>query len=160
MQLPNIAKLQGVVEWIFCRWPHIQEQQECYSDALYLWNLRIKTYLKKFKVVTVSETLQRRGIYVARKEDMMIVVLICWGMVNYKPVSNHGEDEFSMLDHAEELRKQFSSSKNCQNADLVKILINKTFPDCRLIEEMLLISDVVEKYPLLCSEEKDSIKLF
>ena len=81
-------------------------------------------------------------------------------MVNYKPVSDQGEHEFSMLDHAEELRKQFSSSKNCQNADLIKIFNNKTFPDCSLIEEMLLISDVMEKYALLCSEEKVSIKLF
>ena len=55
-----------------------------------------------------------------------------------------------MYDHAEELRKQFSLSKNrknCQNADLIKVLMNKTFPDRRfmLIQEMLLISDVVEK---------------
>ena len=85
-----------------------------------------------------------------------------WGMVNYKPVSDQGEDEFSMYDHAEELRKQFSLSKNCQNADLIKVLMNKTCPDCRfmLVEEMLLISDVVEKYPGLCSEEQVCMKLF
>ena len=29
-----------------------------------------------------------------------------------------------------------------------------------LIEEMLLISDIVEKYALLCSEEQISMKLF
>ena len=67
-----------------------------------------------------------------------------------------------MYDHAEELRKQFSLSKNRQNGDLIKVLMNKTFPDRRfmLIEEMLLISDVVEKYPVLCSEEQVCMKLF
>ena len=70
-----------------------------------------------------------------------------------------------MYDHAEELRKQFSLSKNRknrQNADLIKVLMNKTFPDRRfmLIQEMLLISDVVEKYSVLCSEEQVCMKLF
>ena len=68
-------------------------------------------------------------------------------MVNYKPVFDQGEDEFSMFDHTEQLRRQFSLSKNHQNADLIKVLINKTFPDRRFMlnEEMLLISNVVEK---------------
>ena len=66
-----------------------------------------------------------------------------------------------MYDHAEELRKQFSSSKNPQNADLIKVLMNKTFRDRRLmlIEKMLLISDVVEKYQVLCLKEQNCMKL-
>ena len=67
-----------------------------------------------------------------------------------------------MCDQAEELRKQFSLSKNRQNADLIKVLMNKTLPDRRfmLIEEMLVISDVVEKCSVLCSEGQVCMKLF
>ena len=70
-----------------------------------------------------------------------------WEMVNYKPVFDQGEDEFSMFDHTEQLRRQFSLSKNHQNADLIKVLMNKMFLDHTFMvtEEMLLISDVVEK---------------
>ena len=154
-----------MVEWIFCRWPHIQEQQECYSDALYLWKSRMKLISTILEVKAVSQTLPRSRIYVVTKEDMMIVVLhLHGGMVIYKPVFDQGEDEFSMHDHAEELRKQFSLSKKRQNADLdlIKELMNKTFPDRRFMlpEEMLLIPDIVEKHPLLCSEEQVSMKLF
>ena len=152
-----------MVEWIFRRWPHIQEQQECYSDALYLWKSRMKTYFKNTRSrSSVPEITTKRNICGKNRRHDDSGASSAWGMVNYKPVFDQGEDEFSMYDHAEELRKHFSLSKNCQNADLIKVLMNKAFPDCRfmLVEEMLLISDVVEKYPGFCSEEQVCMKLF
>ena len=151
-----------MVEWIFRRWPHTQEQQECYSDALYLWKSRMKTFFKNTRSSSsFPEVTVKRNICGKKRRHDDSGASSAWGMVNYKPVFDQGEDEFSMYDHAEELRTQFPSSKNPQNADLIKVLMNKTFRDRRLmlIEKMLLISDVVEKYQVLCFKEQNCMKL-
>ena len=111
----------------------------------------MKTYFKNTRSrSSVPEVTAKRNICGKKRRHDDSGASSAWGMANYKPVFDQGEDEFSMYDHAEELRKQFSLSKNRknrQNADLIKVLMNKTFPDRRfmLIQEMLLISDVVEK---------------
>ena len=57
-----------MVEWIFRRWPHIQEQQEGYSNALYLWKLRMKTYLKNTRSrSSVPEVTAKQNICVKKK---------------------------------------------------------------------------------------------
>ena len=113
----------------------------------------MKTYFKNtWSRSSVSGVTAKQNIC-GKKRRLDDGASSAWGMVNYKPVFDQAEDEFWMYHHAEELRKQFSLSKNHQNADLIRVLMNKTFPDRRfmLTEEILLISDVVEKYPVLCS---------
>ena len=79
-----------------------------------------------------------------------------WGMPNYMPNFNQGEDSFTVLAHVEELQRQYSLNKSRRNAALIKRLMDKTFPDHRnmLINEMSPIGEVIEKYPLLCCEEE------
>ena len=122
----------------------------------------MKTYFKNTRSrSSVPEVTAKRNICGKKRRHDDSGASSAWGMANYKPVFDQGEDEFSMYDHAEELRKQFSSSKNPQNADLLKVLMNKTFRDRRLmlIEKMLLISDVVEKYQVLCFKEQNCMKV-
>lgn len=54
-----------------------------------------------------------------------------WGMPNYRPVFNQGEDSFTVLAQVEEFQRQYSLSKSQKNATMIKRLVDKTFPDHR-----------------------------
>ena len=82
---------------IFLRWPRIQEQQECYSDALYLWKSRMKTYLKDtWSRSSVPEVKAKRNICIKKRRHDDSSASSAWGMVNYKLVFDKGENEFLM----------------------------------------------------------------
>ena len=154
-----------MVEWIFKRWSHIPVQQAYYEDAVSLWKSRMKTFFKntRHRSTDIPEVVARRISigFKRRHEDNGNLqtnkgAASVWGMPNYMPDFNQGEDSFTALTHMEELQRSYSLSKSRRNITLIKQLMEKTFPDrCNvLIKEMSPTGDMIVKYPLLCCEEE------
>ena len=81
---------------------------------------------------------------------------MAWGLKNYLPLYQGGEDASTMDAHRERLHIQHSQSSAKRDQQIIRKLMDLTFPHQRnlLIHEMATIRKVIDLYPLLQDEPK------
>ena len=161
LSYPDFEQKAEMVKALLSRWKFLERELETFTDTLRPWRNRLVTYYKnqRFRCkLDIPEILQKRAVYRKRKgenEESIPVKQIhqVWGVPNFLPYFEEGEDNQSMNHHSEVLKSQSRLSEERRNKDTIRILTEKTFPDrCQiLINEYKHIREVLEKYPLLCS---------
>ena len=78
------------------------------------------------------------------------------------PIFPEGEDENTMTNHGPKLQKEAKIAKERRNNTLIKTLMDLTFGDRRkmIVKDLVKINVVIEKHPLLCTEEEVLILKF
>ena len=79
---------------------------------------------------------------------------MAWGIKNYLPSYQDGEDASAMDAHRERLHIQYNQSSAKRDQQIIRKLMDLTFPHRRnlLIREMATIREVIDLYPLLQDE--------
>ena len=146
------------------RWPHLCEGLSL-VDAIHLWkyrmrcsfkNLRRRTSLKDDK--RVKEMKLKFG---KRKIDQCEAPSPehqkdIWGMVNFLPSREIGEDDETINDYIKKLKQQNNLNFGRRNVALVDLAMDKTFPERRdmLIVKLARISEILDIYPMLTEGEQ------
>ena len=101
-----------MVKALLSRWKFLERELETFTDTLRPWHL--VTYYKnqRFRCkLDIPEILQKRAVYRKRKgenEESIPVKQIhqVWGVPNFLPYFEEGEDNQSMNHHSEVLKSQ------------------------------------------------------
>ena len=83
----------------------------------------------------------------------------CWGVINFFPDLPEGEDEHTWNTCQMQLKKQHNLQNHKKDHTLINCFMRKTFPHTRqlLIKDLITLSDLLQQYPILCSEEQVSL---
>ena len=156
-----------MIKSLLTRWPFLVKEQQNYNDAFQLWRRRLVSYLKgqRFRSkLDIPEILEKKCVYGKRKGEETPgpdrkKINQAWGIPNFNPPMPEGEDDKTMGKHSETLKAQSALSKERQNKEMVKMLMEKTFPDRRnmLINQFKHIREILEKYPLLCNTDQVNV---
>lgn len=121
---------------ILSRWPHLENEHMSYSDALNFFHRRLKTHFKNSRSANtenIPEILQKRATFGKRKasnninENEVKKARMAWGVLNYLPNTEDGEDDVSQNKYIEILQKQNSIAQHKRDASQIKLALNKTF---------------------------------
>ena len=83
-------------------------------------------------------------------------------MKNFLPVLPEGEDAFTWERYQSELKDQSGLPKSRCSSELIKRLLDNTFPYRRhiIIKEVIRLKDLFDKFPLIRTREKVHIQFY
>ena len=141
---PSSQQYNDMVSGILYRWPHLSNKLST-VDAINLWKHFMRGTFKNLRRHSAlkdnADVLLMKSKYGKRKLDGMdkageaAVVKDgtkdVWGVPNLLPNRVLGEDEQSLEEHIKRLRFQSSMSCGRRNLDLIRLSLDKTFPERR-----------------------------
>ena len=149
---------------ILHRWPHLCDTLS-HADALYLWKSHLRSVFKNLRrsVKTDKEVLAIKAKFGKRKnEDELQVDVVkkkdVWGVPNFLPSREAGEDDHSIEHHINRLKDQATMNVAKRNKEIINISLQKTYPERRkmLILEMRRIGDIMDIFPILSEGQEAS----
>ena len=135
-----------------------------HHDALVFWVRRLRTHFKNSRSKNCENLpviLSKRATFSKRKmgdenvaDENNKKARRAWGIQNYLPEREEGEDEISQAELVEIVQKQ--ARLVVRNKDLSSHAMKKTFPDRRkmITVEMAQVASVVDRYPLLTIDQE------
>ena len=89
-------------------------------------------------------------------------VCVMWGVKNFLPPMGEGEDEETIAAHEKRFQHQNQLSIEKQDKLVVKRLLDLKYSKRRklLVTDYTKISNILELYPILCSEQQVNEKSF
>ena len=116
---PSHKQDSDIVRAIFNTWPHLQQELSNSQDTVEKYRFWMSAYFKnaqKRLPTAIPEVLAKRVIFGKRKaEDGYGLPVIkrggmAWGVKNYLPLHQDGEDASTMDPHRERLHDQYNQS--------------------------------------------------
>lgn len=148
------------------RWPYLKKEHMNANDAQFYWKKRLRTYFKNTRGKTRDhpEMMQKQAIFGKKRgaENHGEAPLLkktnkAWGVVNYLPEREIGEDDATQAAFVKKLQDQATLLSHRQDSQtIIDLAMRKTFPDRRkkIITEMALLDDVLTYYPQLANESQ------
>ena len=111
----------------------------------------------------IPEVLSKRAIFGKRKSDRddlphatITQDAMAWGVENYLPSLQDGEDQNTITAHRVRLASQFNLTEEKRDPHIIRNLMNLTFPHRRqlLIQDMSTIREAIDLYPILQNERQ------
>ena len=154
-----------MVRAIFSKWPHLKKDIGNENDAVILWKEKLRTFFKnsRKRALNVPEIMERKKRCKKNIDGWNLDAVgkmkgryTSWGVPNFLPPFEDGEDIETMKAHSEKIRKESRITKERRNNEMIEQLMNITFPHRRqmLITDMEKLGTVLEMYPVLNSEEQ------
>ena len=150
-----------MVKTIFIRWPYLQHIFNSNHDAIEIYWFRLRTFFKnagKKLVNVIPEVLTKRAIFGKRKSaendlpgPSIKNELMPWGVKNYLPPFQEGEDSTTANKHRSRLNNQYNLSTEKRDEHIIRKLMDLTFPH-HSFNEVATIQDVVDLHPILKGE--------
>ena len=109
---PSHQQYSDMVRAIFNRWPHLQQELSNSQDAIEIYRFRMRTYFKNARKqlpTAIPEVLAKTAIFGKRKTNdgngLPVIKRggMAWGVKNYLPSYQVGEDASTMDAHRERL---------------------------------------------------------
>ena len=150
------------------RFPHLRPSLS-FNDVVELWHRKLRTHFKNYRFrnrENIPEILKKRSIYGKRNaseqttsERVPAKKVPCWGFINFFPDLPEGEDEHIWNTYQMQLKEQHNLQNHKKDHALINRLIRKTFPHRKqlLIKDLISLSDLLQRYQILCSEEQLSL---
>ena len=150
------------------RFPHLRPSLS-FNDVVELWHRKLRTHFKNYRFrnrENIPEILKKRSIYGKRnaseqttRERVPAKKVPCWGVINFFPDLLEGEDEDTWNTYQMQLKEQHNLQNHKKDHALINRLIRKTFPHRKqlLIKDLISLSDLLQQYQILCSEEQLSL---
>ena len=140
-----------------------------FNDVVDLWHGKLRTHFKNHCIrnrENISEILKKRPIYgkgnaseQTTSEMVPAKKVPCWGIINFFPDVPEGEDEHTWNTYQMQLKEQHNLQNHKKDHALINRLMRKIFTRTRqlLIKDLILLSGLLQQYPILCSEEQVSL---
>ena len=150
------------------RFPHLRPSLS-FNDVVELWHRKLRTHFKNHRFrnrENIPEILKKRSIYGKRNaseqttsERVPAKKVPCWGFINFFPDLPEGEDEHIWNTYQMQLKEQHNLQNHKKDHALINRLMRKTFPHRKqlLIKDLISLSDLLQQYQILCSEEQLSL---
>ena len=150
------------------RFPHLRPSLS-FNDVVELWHRKLRTHFKNYRFrnrENIPEILKKRSIYGKRNaseqttsERVPAKKVTGWGVINFFPDLLEGEDEDTWNTYQMQLKEQHNLQNHKKDHALINRLIRKTFPHRKqlLIKDLISLSDLLQQYQILCSEEQLSL---
>ena len=139
-------------------------------DTHGLWYSCVKSYFKNHRFRhkhDIPEIIEKKKIYGKRKLDQDVeneisVKKACFGVKSFLPVLPEVEDAFTWDRYQSELKEQSGLMKDRRNSELIKRLMDKTYPYRRhvIIKEVIRLKDLLNKFPLIRTREQVHIQFY
>ena len=149
---------------ILTRFPSLVKESLNEKDAISLWHDRLISCFKNKRSrnkENIPEIIQKRMKFGKKRNNEETAECpnpkrMCWGMKNFLPDLEEGEDELTINRYKDDLKSQARYTEKRQNKELVKRLMSKTFPHRRrlIVMELIRLPDLVESYPFLSCQEQ------
>ena len=158
-----------MVDFILRKSKYLEKEFETYGtyqDGFKNWKDKIRTHFKSKRGrmgLDIPEVKAKRELYGKRKggsagNGLTDFKKVCamWGVKNFLPPMEEGEDEVTMAAHEKRLQHQSQLSIEKENKLVIKRLLNLTYLKRRklLVTDYTKISTILELYPILCPEQR------
>ena len=157
----------NMIDALFDRWPYLRRELNNPRDSYEIYRFRLRTFLKNVKKKIsnpIPAILATRALYGKRKaadpyEGYTPAVkkgIMAWGVKNFLPENQEGEDSTSMQAHRARLNHQYKLPLQKRDKLLIRKLMDVTFPHRRhmIVNEMARVKEVLELYPILQDDEQ------
>ena len=149
------------------RWNHFENENMTYDDAVLLWKNFLRTHFKRSRGKNKEnnpEILAKRITFGKRRQEdgeeqngqKMQKLSKAWGVPNYLPDRDAGEDEHTQEQYLTKLKSLLEMPAHRRDKGKVQFIMKKTFADRRrmIVTQMAKVSAVLERYPALKSAEE------
>ena len=140
-----------------------------FNDVVELWHRKLRTHFKNHRFrnrENIPEILKKRSIYGKRNASEQTTSEMvpakkdpCWRVINFFLDLPEGEDERTWNTYQMQVKEQHNLQNHKKDHDLINRLMRKTFPHRKqlLVKDLIPLSDLLQQYPILCSEEQASL---
>ena len=146
--------------------PYLAKESLNYNDAVGLWHGRIKTQFRNKRYRTkyaIPEILANRKKFGGKRKaannlegETSRKITRCWGVDNFLSGMPEGDYDFTLKKFQQVLREQHNQPLHKQNSKVIDRMMRKIFPYRRklLVKYLVRLTELIQIYPVLCSEEQ------